>query len=199
MLSLQVSTLCWAAILPALCQHPPLYASLLHMGLIRVFSPQLSTVSSRVSWQLSTGVRRCQAPVDKKRIETRQRLVFYTSDLKLHNQILAGGVAMSGHTEVDWSHKSGPSERSQQLEGSSSPVTTFCWMPSFQDPWQVLRWRLGDHGSAMGDLEMSLKRLVLSMSRRLKVLKCLAPHGKFHFFFTVFTYLGLAGWRDSAL
>lgn len=94
--------------------------------------------------QLSTGVRH----KDKKRIKTRQRLVFYTSDLKLHNQILAGGVAtLKSQVRTKWTFP--------ETRGASSPVTTFCWMPSFQDPWQVLSWRLGDHGWPWNVLEMS--------------------------------------------
>ena len=98
------------------------HATLLHMGLIRVFSPQLSTVSSRVSWQsekghqLSTGVT-IGVTQGSGSYSTPVISSFTTKSW----QVEWPSVAISGH--------------SPQLEESSSPVTTFCWMPSFQDPW----------------------------------------------------------------
>lgn len=60
--------------------------------------------------------------------------------------------------QVEWPHwsrlKSQVTKWTFPATRSSSPVTTFCWMPSFQDPW-LLSWRLGDHGWPWNVLEMS--------------------------------------------
>lgn len=61
----------------------------LHIGLIKVFSPQLSTVSSRVSWHWSEMNSIWEKLRPTNSFKTCQQIIFHTRDLKLDNQILA--------------------------------------------------------------------------------------------------------------
>ena len=121
--------------LPAMPRHSPAHGthqSFLTTVVHGVFEGILAV------WKRSSAFHRCH-----DRSNTGQRLVFYTSDLKLHDQILAGGVAISGH---QW-----PFPTTRGVLVASHNILLDAKLPGSLAA-SSCSWRLDDH--TMGDLEM---------------------------------------------